>query len=214
MSFKSNITKIEDDVFTLRHPYDAVKYEDSIENLIKYIRREYSAGVYLGQSIGEVKVPDLALLIKTNKDNSQSDSEFDMELLEWKENVNTTFGRRCYIKEGNKKLHFLFTYQCGLFLKTKLNGIKGYDKDHNAQDGMKLLDIINIIACGTETHLQVTWSMMKVNKLIYKIFRRRNTKNDDYMKRFEAYIKVIDSYGGKTPMHHVLVKSNIAKMGL
>ena len=36
--------------------------------------------------------------------------------------------------------------------------------------------------------------------------------NDDYMKEFEAYIKVIDYYGGKTHIHPVIVKEKLANM--
>ena len=46
------------------------------------------------------------------------------------------------------------------------------------------------------------------------LFQRRNTTNDDYMKDFDDYIKVIDSYRGKTPIHPGLVKSKFTNMGV
>ena len=52
---------------------------------------------------------------------------------------------------------------------------------------------------------------MKSDKRLYMLLRRKNKKND-YMKYFDAYIKVIYSYGGKTPIHPGLVKSKPANM--
>ena len=37
-SFKSSIIKLKDDVFTQRRPYDANKYEESIETLANYVQ--------------------------------------------------------------------------------------------------------------------------------------------------------------------------------
>ena len=52
--------------------------------------------------------------------------------------------------------------------------------------------------------------MTKPNTIIYMLFQRRNTTNDDYMKDFDDYIKVIDSYRGNTLIHLSLVKSKLA----
>ena len=41
--------------------------------------------------------------------------------------------------------------------------------------------------------------MMKADKRLYTFFQRSNTTNDEYMKEFDADIKVIDSYGGENP---------------
>ena len=75
-SFKSNITKLKDDIFTQGLPYDTAKYEDSIETLVNYFQTKYSAGVYLVQTTQEGKLLYLIILIKPNKDNNQSDAEF------------------------------------------------------------------------------------------------------------------------------------------
>ena len=60
------------------NPSDDAKYEDSIKILINYAQREYSTGVYLIQTIREVKVQDLALPTKLNKDKNKSAVKFDM----------------------------------------------------------------------------------------------------------------------------------------
>ena len=65
-----------------------------------------------------------------------------------------------------------------------------------------------------EEHLQWTWAIIKVDKNLYTFFQRINTTNNEYMKEFEAYIKVIDSYGGKTPIHPGIVKSKLTNMGV
>ena len=54
--------------------------------------------------------------------------------------------------------------------------------------------------------------MEKSGKSIYILSQRRNTTNNDHMKEFEAYIKVIDYYGRKKPIHPGLVKNKLAKM--
>ena len=104
-SFNSNITKVEDAIFTQGLPYDTTKYDESIKTLINYVQGEYSTGVYLRQAIREIKVPDLALPTKPTKEKNQSDAEFNMEVFEWKDNVKTVFVRRRNIEEGNKNIY-------------------------------------------------------------------------------------------------------------
>ena len=107
---------------------------------------------------------DLALPNKSNKYNNQSGSEFDKEVSYWKENNKTVFIRIFKLEEGKKNLYSLFTYQCEPSLKTKLKRTKGYDKAHNMQDGIKLMELIRIIVCVVESHLHVNWSTMKTYK--------------------------------------------------
>ena len=40
----------------------------------------------------------------------------------------------------------------------------------------------------------------------------RNTTNNDYTKEFDAYVKVIEYYGGRTPIQPSFVKANITNM--
>ena len=73
----------------------------------------------------------------------------------------------------------LFTYQCKTSLKTKLKGVKGYDKAQNAQGGLNIMDLIRRTICGVESHLLLTWSMMNDDKRLYTFFQSRNTTSDD-----------------------------------
>ena len=137
-----------------------------------------------------------------------------MEEFEWKENANTIFGRRCNIEQGEKKLYLLLTYQCKLSINTKLKFTKGYDKPHNAQCGIKLMGLIKSFVCGVEEHLQGTWATMNSGKHVYKFVQRRKKKNDDNMKYFDDYVKVIKSYRGRTPIKSRPVNAKIANMGV
>ena len=47
----------------------------------------------------------MALPTKPNKDNNKSDVEFDMEIIEWKENANNVFVKRCNLEECNKNIY-------------------------------------------------------------------------------------------------------------
>ena len=76
------------------------------------------------------------------------------------------------------------------------------------------MEIIRSVLRGVEAHLQGTWEMVKSDKLLYNLFHISNTTNDDYMKEFDTYVKVIDYYGGNTPIHPELVKYNRTNMGL
>ena len=105
-----------------------------------------------------------------------------LKLSEWKYNGSTTFGKRHNIYELKNKLYSLFVDQYDPSLNTKLKGAKVYDKSHNAQYSIKLLDVIKSVVCGMEEYMKGTWAMMKSDKLIYIFLHIRNTKNDDYMK--------------------------------
>ena len=75
-----------------------------------------------------------------------------------------------------------------------------------------MMGIVRSFVCGKESHLQVTWSMIKVNKHLYIFLQLSNTTNDDYIKRFDSYDKVVEHYVGRTPIHPGLVKYNIIEM--
>ena len=45
-------------------------------------------------------------------------------------------------------MYFLFTDKCDPSLKIKLKETKRYDKAHNTQDDIKLLELMMIIVCG------------------------------------------------------------------
>ena len=47
---------------------------------------------------------DLVILTKLKKGKNQLDTDFDMEVFQWKETVKTFFIRRHNIEEGNNKL--------------------------------------------------------------------------------------------------------------
>ena len=108
----------------------------------------------------------------------------------------------------------LFTGKCEPSLKTKIDGTKGYNKAHNSQDDIKTLERIRSLVCCMEENIQETRAMMKADKYLYTLSQRRNTKNDDYMKEFDDYIRVINYYGVKEPTHPGLAKTNLTKMGV
>ena len=103
--------------------------------MVNYAHRDYSVGVYRGQSIRYGKVPDLALPTNPTRNNNQSDIKFDMEVFEWEKNAKSFLDRIENIIEGKNKLYCLFADKCKPSLKTKLEGTKGCDKAHNVKDG-------------------------------------------------------------------------------
>ena len=135
----------------------------------------------------------LTLLSKNTRNNNQSGADFDMEVLNCKDNTKTVFARRRNIEEENKKIYSLFSDQCKTFLNYKLKVTNGCNKFHNTQDGVKILKIIKSVICGMEAPLQGTWYIMKDYTCLYTLFQCRNTTNNDYMKGFDAYIKFIES---------------------
>ena len=56
--------------------------------------------------------------------------------------------------------------------------------------------------------------MMKACKNLYRLFQKKNTTSDDYMKDFNTYIEVVELYGKRTRMHTRLVKDKLIKMGV
>ena len=99
-------------------------------------------------------------------------------------------------------------------LKTKLKVTKGYNNSHNVQYVIKLLDLIRSAIFGVGEHLKGPWSMKKSDKFLYTFFQRSNTTNNDHMKEFDAYVKVIDYNGGRTNIHPGIVKDKLTKMGV
>ena len=67
----------------------------------------------------------MALPTNPTNTNDQSDADFGIYALNWKDRSKTVFGRRRNIESVNNNLELLFSEQCGLPLKTKLKGAKG-----------------------------------------------------------------------------------------
>ena len=90
--------------------------------------------------------------------------------------------------------------------------VKWYNKTHNEPYGVKLLEFIRSVVCGVGAHIQGTWAIIKAGKRLQMFFQRRHTRNYDYMNYCLAYIKAVDYYRRKTPLHPSLVKSKLIKM--
>ena len=129
-----------------------------------------------------------------------------MEVFKWKETDKTVFVRIRNIEEGDKKIYSLFNEECKTYLTVKLKFSEGYDKAHNSQDSIKLLDIIRSAVFGMEALLQGPWSMMKANKSLYTLLQRSNTKNNEYMKGSNKYAKVVRSHIIRKLIHPGLTK--------
>ena len=56
-----------------------------------------------------------------------------------------------------------------MFLNTKLKITKGYNKYHNSQGGIKLLEITSSVVCGMEAHPQGAWDTIKADKNLYTL---------------------------------------------
>ena len=57
--------------------------------------------------------------------------------------------------------------------------------------------------------MQVTWAKMKSDKRLYTFLQDMNTTNENYMKEFDTYFKVIEYYVGRILMHPGLIKAKI-----
>jgi hypothetical protein len=215
-TFKSKIAELEDDTFTTGHPSDAAKYERAAETITNYIQREYTAGTYLTQAIrhgGAVSIDLPTKPIKDEKATGFDQNVYDLQVFAWKEEATGIIKNNTRIAEGNHKMFALFIEQCEPPMRTKLKGTKGYDEAYKIQDGVKLLELIRSIMCGVRDHLQNVWAMMKSDKHLYTFFQRWNTTNDEYHNEFNAYVKVIESYGGETPIHPGHVDTKLKELG-
>jgi hypothetical protein len=143
---------------------------------------------------------NIGLPAKPKKDVKAADFDqdwYDLQVFAWKEEATGIIKNNTCIAEGNRRMFAFFIEQCKPAMRTKLKETKGYDDAYKIQDGVKLLELIRGIMCGVEDHLQNTWAMMKSDKRLYTFFQRWNTTNDEYHDEFNAYVKVIESYGGK-----------------
>ena len=53
---------------------------------------------------------------------------------------------------------------------------------------------------------------MKAKKWLHKFFQKSKVTNDDFLKYFDAYAKVIEYYTRRSPEHAILVKSKLTNM--
>ena len=83
-----------------------------------------------------------------------------------------------------------------------------------AQHGIHLLLIIREIMCGVEEHLQHIWGMVQVDKLLYTAFQRPHESNDEWVKRFDAVVTVLEQYGRCMPKHPILLGSILAEQAV
>ena len=231
---KSKITELEDATFNCGHRDNAARYESAVEDISSYVIRTYKGGIHVGTAIRNGALPDLLngfgvrrpkMIEKAVPSSDTEDTKpvilgedeydnkdlFEIAEMCWKEAAKTVVMDIKLLQDGNMKLYSLLLEQCSPEMKNRVRGTKGFGEVDSAQHGVNLLAIIREIMCGVEEHLQHTWGMVQVDKLLYTAFQRPQESNDEWIKRFDQLVTVLEQYGGCTPTHPILLSAMLRK---
>ena len=98
-------------------------------------------------------------------------------------------------------------------MRTRLKGSRGFEAIEEAQDIAGLLKLMKGICCQSDDNIHPGWAVIQAKKRVYLYVQSYNTSNDKYVKEFEAFVKVVETYGG-TFVEPVLVEIELDKMGV
>ena len=98
-------------------------------------------------------------------------------------------------------------------MKTRLKGSRGFETIEDAQDVVALLNLMQGICCRSDDQIHPGWAVVQAKKRIYLYVQNYKTTNDKYGEDFEAYVKVVETYGG-TFVEPIMLEIELAKMGV
>jgi hypothetical protein len=159
----------------------------------------------------------------SNSDSSSSIDEssvydgpdtYTSDIYVWRSDYAEAKKNKRHIEEGNMKLYYLFLNQCSPPMVTELKSTDEFEDYETNQDGIGLLGLIREVMCGVEKHLQSTWALVQANKALYTFWQQSNMPNDEYLKLFNSRVTVLETLGGRVPVHDTLVLAKLKDMGV
>ena len=94
-------------------------------------------------------------------------------------------------------------------MRSKLEGIEGYEQVESYQDGIFLLKVIKKIMVGVEESLQQTMAIVIAKRTLYTFFQKIVTSNDNYKSHFDAYVRVLEACCGGVSVTQILVDTKL-----
>jgi hypothetical protein len=145
LTFKSKVTKLEEDTFNVGASSDPARFSKSLKAIKTYIQKTYKMPDDIVKSIQQMKHPTLAFPAKPTKatcvdENNLFDKDkYEMAKFTWKKAYKATLYRKEKYKENESNAWALIYDQCSPELKNKLKGISRYAASKKYNDVVALL---------------------------------------------------------------------------
>ena len=107
--------------FSLANWYDKVT-----KDIIRYVIRKLPDGVNLARGMRDGKLPNMLLDPKSIQEKNTDgksvvdEDKYDLQVMEWKENLKIHIERKRHINEGNQKPYIILVYQSSLVMCSNL----------------------------------------------------------------------------------------------
>ena len=132
--------------------------------------------------------------------------------MEWKENAKIQIERKRNVNESDHKLYDILVDQFFTAIHPKLEGKKGHKQVEAYQYGITLLAIIKKIMCGVEEYPQNTMAIVMTDKKLHTFWQNTNVANNNCKIQFDAYVTVLQAYGGEITVPPAFVDGKLIEM--
>ncbi len=192
-SFKSSVLGLEEHTFEYGSPKHVAKFVKTQKQIANYIQKKYDkGGADIASAIRNLIMPTITM--PTEPDPTTA-TVVEMEI--WKNQYRRADEKRATLEENGRRAYALIYDQCSPALQTKLKGQDGFNTVQATQDIVGLMELIRGICCKYDASSEPVMSLVQAKRRVYTCYQGAKQPNDEYAEELEAYIDVVEAYGGE-----------------
>ena len=223
--FKSNITRLADNVFTFGTVQDAANYDDTKNHIVRYIATQDFSGAAVAAQVVATLVdpsssqpvpPEEEHMVKqedgSEKSTPKSAHKLAVELEMWKADYNDWNKNEKTWKENKSKVYHLILCQCPPELLEHLKSIELWDKTSSELNVVNLLHMIRAVCLKHDETKQGIMSAVNSDIRFYTFRQSKDMSCDEYLKLFRAQVDTINAHGGRAGFHWGTYQAKVAEI--
>ena len=212
--FKSNISRLADNVFTFGTVQDAANYDDTKNHIVRYIATQDFLGAAVAAQVvatlidpsnSQPEPPVENHMVKQEdgsmKSTPKSAHKLSVELEIWKADYGDWNRNEKTWKENKSKVYHLILCQCPPELLEHLKSMELWDKTSSELNVVNLLHMIRAVCLKHDETKQGIMAAVNSDIRFYTFRQGKDMSCDEYLKLFRAQVDTINAHGGRAGFH-------------
>ena len=216
----SNVKELKYDVFEEGTAVKAAQYTDTIKKVTQYVLTSgKKEAALLAEAIENERTPTIAPPPRPQPPEDPNNPgqflpEDPAEIAIWQEEIRMIAKRRQNLREGLEWLFALLQGQCAPSTLGKIEGEEGYETIKAARDPVRLKERIKRVCCGFQAHQQDVYAMVQAMKAMHTAMQDHKEFNEDWKKKLESMITIVEQFGGSVSNHPGLVNQRALEIAV
>jgi hypothetical protein len=166
---------------------------ETLKQIAIYVGKEYGKNADAIKYVVEnLEDPDLNPV----EDISVTDQKNSLMMFHWQEKVKQYMDREEGLESGKKKLYTLIWGQCTKLMKNELEATSNYQSMNMKQDPIALIKAIKGITYSFRDQKYLPGSLWHAYKNLFNTVQHEDEDLNDFYKRFQNAVKVLENFGG------------------